>query len=55
MSPLLRDWSLLLVRGATKRDGGQVKSYPYEIREEKVLTKLKGGHMRFWGAFYAVA
>ena len=42
----LRDWSLITGRGgATKREGGHVKFYPYE----------KGGHNKFWGSFYTVA
>ena len=33
----VRDWSLITGRGATKREGGQVKFYPYE----------KGGRKKF--------
>ena len=42
--------------GATKREGGHVKFYPYEKGgAEKVLAILKGGHKKFWGRFYGVA
>ena len=53
----IRDWSLITGRGgATKREGGHVKFYPYEKGgAEKVLAMLKGGHKKFWGSFYAVA
>ena len=46
-SSTIRDWSLIIGRGATtrKRGRGHVKFYPYE----------KGGHNKFWGSFYAVA
>ena len=42
---LLRNWSLITGRGATKREGcGHVKFYPYEKGgAEKVLAMLKGG------------
>ena len=43
---LVRDWSLITGRGATKREGGgHMKFYPYE----------KGGQKKFWGRFYVVA
>ena len=29
--------------GATKREGGQLKFYPYKKGSEKVLAMLKGG------------
>ena len=44
--------------GATKREGGHMKFYPYEKGGEgahKVLTMLKGGHTKFYGSFYMVA
>ena len=51
-----RDWSLITGRGATKREGGHAKFYPYEKGgAEKVLAMLKGGHKMFWGSFYVVA
>ena len=49
-----------LRKAITKRDGGQVKFYPYEKgggRAEKVLAMLKGGgegYQKFWGSFYQV-
>ena len=48
--PHMRDWSLITGRGgATKREGGHVKFYPYEKGggAEKVLAMLKRGHKRF--------
>ena len=55
---IFMDWSLIMGRGgATKREGGHVKFYPYEKRGgggRKVLAILKGGHKKFWGSFYAV-
>ena len=42
-------------RGATKREGGHVKFYPYEKGGGKVLAMLKGGHKKFRGSFYVVA
>ena len=36
---VLRDWSLIMGRGATKREGGHVKFYPHE--------KGGGGRKRF--------
>ena len=44
-------------RGATQREGGHVKFYPYEKGggAEKVLAMSKGGHKKFWGSFYRVA
>ena len=43
--------------GATKREGGHVKFYPYEKGggAEKVLAMLKGGHNKFWGSLSVVA
>ena len=43
----LRDWSLIMGRGSTKREGG--KFYPYEKGggAEKVLSMLKGGTESF--------
>ena len=33
-----------------------MKLYPYEKGvAEKVLVMLEGGHVNFWGRFYAVA
>ena len=54
-----REWSLIMGRGATIREGGcQVKFYPYEKKGgggvEQVLTMLKeggGGQNKFWGSF----
>ena len=57
-SEILRGWSLITGRGgATKREGGHVKFYPYEKGgAENVLVMLKGGGaQQFWGSFYAVA
>ena len=54
----LRDWSQIMGRGATKREGGgHMKFYPYEKGGgvEKVLAILKEGHNRFWGSIYGVA
>ena len=56
----IRDWSLITGRGggATKREGGHMKFYPYEKGgggADKVLAMLKGGHKKFWGSFYTVA
>ena len=53
----IRDWSLITGReGASKREGGHVKFYPYEKGgAEQVLAMLKGGHKKFWGHFYVVA
>ena len=43
---LFRDWSLITGRGgATKREGGHVKFYPYE----------KGRRKKFRCSFYTVA
>ena len=43
---VIRDWSLITGRGgATKREGGHVKFYPYEMGRggvEQVLAMLKG-------------
>ena len=44
--------------GATKREGGHVKFYPYEKGggAEKVEAMLEGGrHKKFWSSFCAVA
>ena len=40
-------------RGATKREGGHVKFYPYEKGggAENVLAMLKGTHKMFWIVF----
>ena len=52
----LRDWSLTTGGGATKREGGHVKLYPYKKGGGKnVLAILKGGHKKFLSSFYAVA
>ena len=48
---LLRDWPLIMGRGATKQEGGgHVKLYPYKKgwgggggRAQQVLVMLKGG------------
>ena len=38
--------------GGTKREGGQVKFYPYEKGGGgEVLAMLKWGHKHFWGNF----
>ena len=60
-SAQVRDWSLITgrvgVRGATKREGGHVKFYPYEGGGGGggVLAMLKDGHKKFLGSFDAVA
>ena len=42
--------------GATKREGGHVKFYPYEKEGAvKVLAMLKGGQKKCWGNYYVVA
>ena len=49
---ILRDWSLITGRGATKREGGgHVKFYPYEKGggAEKVLAMLKRGVQKVLG------
>ena len=54
---MIRDWSLITGRGATKREGGGAREV-LPLRKggaEKVLAMLKGGHNKFWGIFYAVA
>ena len=44
---LVRDWSLITGRGATKPEGGHMKFYRYEKggggAAETVLAMLKGG------------
>ena len=41
----LRDWSLITGRGATKREEGHVKFYPYEMGGGGIfLAMLNGGH-----------
>ena len=40
---------------ATKREGGHVKFYPYEMVGGKSFSQAEGGHKKFWGSFYAVA
>ena len=50
----IRDWSLITVRGATKRDEGHMKFYPFEKGGGKSLASLKGGgggHNMFWVVF----
>ena len=55
--PLIWEWSLITGRGrggATKREGGQVKFYPYEkgLGGPKSFSHIKGGgggHKTFWG------
>ena len=51
--PGLRDWSLITGRGATEREGGHVKFYPYEKGggAQKVLAMLKGGTTSFGVVF----
>ena len=49
---MVRDWLLITGRGATTREGGHVKFYPYEKGggAENVLEMLKwggGGHTTF--------
>ena len=54
----LKEWSLITGRGATKREGGHVKLYPYEkggMAAENALAILKGGDNKFWGSFYVIA
>ena len=45
--------------GATKKDGGHVKFYPYEKAGgggvRKSLSHAEGGHTTFWGSLYTVA
>ena len=51
----IRDWSLIMGRGATKREGGHVKFYPYEKRgwAEKFVAMLQsGGHNKFRAVFF---
>ena len=50
---MIRDWSLITGRGATKREGGHVQFYSYEKGEgaEKVEAMLKGGTKRFGVVF----
>ena len=55
-----KDWSLITGRGggATKREGGHVKCYPYEKGgggggEGKSVSHAEGGYKKFWGSFYA--
>ena len=50
----LREWSLIIRRGATKQEGGrQVKFYPYKKGDRNVLAMMKvcvwggGGHNKF--------
>ena len=39
-------------RGATKREGGHVKFYPYEKGTGKSFSDAEEGHKKFWGSFY---
>ena len=49
---LVRDWSLITVRGRGYKTGCEV--LPLQKGEtEQVLAMLEGGHKRFWGSFYA--
>ena len=43
--------------GATKREGGQVKCYPYEKGDGKSFSHAEGGggDKTFWGSLYAEA
>ena len=45
MRPAFRDWSLITGRGggATKREGGHVKFYPYEKGGGKGFSHSEGG------------
>ena len=41
---MLRDWSLITGKGATKREGGgHVKFYPYEKGGRKCFSHAEGG------------
>ena len=62
---LIRDWSLIRGRGATKWEGGQVKFYPFEKEGGKSFNhthwgegrqmfppfKRGGGHNKFYPVF----
>ena len=54
----IRDWSIIMGRGATKREGGRACA-ALPLRKggvaEKVLSILKGEHIKFWGGLYAIA
>ena len=55
---IVRDWSLITGRGATKREGGgHVKFYPYEKGGggKQRFSHAEGGHKTFWRIFHAVA
>ena len=43
---LIRDWSLIRGRGATKWEGGQVKFYPYEKGDGKSFNHTHWGEGR---------
>ena len=47
----LRDWSLITGRGggATKREGGHVKFYPYEKGGRKSFSHAEGGAQKVLG------
>ena len=49
----LRDWSLITGRGgATKREGGHVKFYPYEKGGGKSFSHAKRGGKKSFGVVY---
>ena len=51
---MIRDWSLITGKGATKWEGGHVKFTPTKKGSRKCFSYAEGGH-KFGGNFYIVA
>ena len=49
---IIRDWSLITRRRATKREEGSCEVLSQRKGAAgKALVMLKGGHKKFWGSF----